>query len=144
MFHPKRHQYFIKFLLQCLFIFISSAIFCQDKPAITDPITGSWKGSSICQVKPSGCHDEIAVYHISTSNKPTVYHVNGCRVVNGAEVSMGKLDFSYTKTTGVLFHRDEERDMNITLTVKNNNIEGTLVSKGVLERVIRLRKVTDN
>jgi hypothetical protein len=133
----------MKFFLPCLFIFISSAIFCQNSQAISDSITGTWKGTSICQVKPSGCHDEIAVYHISASNKPAIFHVNGCRVVNGAEVSMGELDFSYTKTTGVLFHRDEERDMDITLTVKNNHIEGTLVSKGILERVIRLSKVPD-
>jgi len=28
-----------------------------------DSISGTWKGTSICQVKDSPCHDEVAIYH---------------------------------------------------------------------------------
>jgi len=38
-------------------------------------LTGIWKGTSICQVKPSPCNDEIAVYHISKGEKPNSFHI---------------------------------------------------------------------
>ena len=51
---------------------------------------GVWKGTSICTVRPSGCHDETAVYRISQLGKDSVA-IDGRRVVNGEELEMGVL-----------------------------------------------------
>ena len=56
-----------------------------------DKIEGIWKGTSLCQVKPSACHDENVVYHISKKSA-NVYTIQANKIVNGAEVDMGTFD----------------------------------------------------
>ncbi|MEP7375817.1 MAG: hypothetical protein ABI675_20640 [Chitinophagaceae bacterium] len=36
-------------------------------------LTGTWKGTSICQKKNSPCHDETVVYHISKKQASTLF-----------------------------------------------------------------------
>lgn len=38
-------------------------------------LLGTSKGSSICQVRPSACNDEIAIYHITKGTKTNIYHM---------------------------------------------------------------------
>ncbi|HET6993820.1 MAG TPA: hypothetical protein VFI06_02505, partial [Chitinophagaceae bacterium] len=57
--------------------------------------TGTWKGTSICQIKSSPCHDEIAVYHISKTGKEGIYSMIMNKVVNGVEEDMGVLEYTY-------------------------------------------------
>ncbi|HYK45069.1 MAG TPA: hypothetical protein VEV83_07870, partial [Parafilimonas sp.] len=54
----------------------------------TDKIEGVWKGTSLCQVKPSACHDESVVYHISKKSA-NLYTIQANKIVNDAEVDMG-------------------------------------------------------
>ena len=56
-----------------------------------DKIAGTWKGTSICQVKQSACHDENVVYHISKKSA-NVYTIQASKIVNGAEDDMGTFD----------------------------------------------------
>ncbi|MER3465134.1 MAG: hypothetical protein C4329_12700 [Chitinophagaceae bacterium] len=54
-------------------------------------IVGIWKGTSICQVKSSPCHDEVVVYHIKASGKPNEFSMQMNKIVNGAEEDMATL-----------------------------------------------------
>ncbi len=134
----------MKILVISLLLISQDRIFSQNQLSSNDTsLTGTWKGNSVCQVKNSPCKDEIAVYHISATRKTNTYHIIANKMVNGTETSMGEDDFTFTPANGQLYHKDEERDIVVSLTVKNNNIEGTLVSKGILYRVIKLTRVTD-
>ena len=55
-------------------------------------LLGSWKGTSKCLVRPSACHDEIAVYYITRlSSDTTKFQVRADKIVNGVEEDMGIL-----------------------------------------------------
>jgi hypothetical protein len=42
-----------------------------------DNMNGNWKGTSICQVKNSPCHDETAIYHaVNTEGKTYRFQMN--------------------------------------------------------------------
>ena len=43
---------------------------------------GTWKGTSLCQVKNSPCHDETVVYHISKTDTINVYRNIANKIVN--------------------------------------------------------------
>ncbi len=103
-------------------------------------LTGAWKGSSICQIRPSACNDEIAVYHITASAKPGWYHVVMNKVVNGAEEDMAEYDYRYDPAAETLTALDTVRKLTWKFTVKDQTMEGTLSSQGKIYRVIKLKK----
>lgn len=55
-----------------------------------DPV-GTWRGTSLCQVRPSACRDENVVYRITRTNVPDSLALDGRKIVDGAEVEMGVL-----------------------------------------------------
>ena len=59
--------------------------------AAADPVAGTWEGTSLCQIKPSPCHDEHVVYKIKTMG-PRSYRIEAYKVVGGQEQYMGPLD----------------------------------------------------
>lgn len=80
-----------------------SAVSCQAQQSDPEKITGVWKGTSLCQVKSSPCHDETVVYYISrSSQKDRTYLLKANKIVNDWEVEMGDLDFMYDKTKQTL------------------------------------------
>ena len=108
-----------------------------------DPISGTWKGTSICQVKDSPCHDEIAIYHASKLPGDNTYRFQMNKMVDGKEVEMGPLDFTYdvnaqtltaenssARGKGVWRFKLTGKTMHGTLTIDNN----------VVFRVIDLHK----
>lgn len=129
-----------------LFLFIVSGIICrsgsaQDK-AKTDPIAGTWRGSSLCQVKDSPCHDEIAVYHASKLTA-TTYQFQMNKMVNGKEEEMGPLVFTWNDTLKTLTAINHSRrgDGHWTFQLKGNTMHGTLtVENNTLYRIIDLKK----
>ena len=48
-------------------------------------IAGLWSGTSICQIKNSPCHDEIAAYHASKIEGTNNFSFIMNKVVNGKE-----------------------------------------------------------
>jgi hypothetical protein len=58
-----------------------------------DPIPGTWEGTSLCQVKPSPCHDEHAIYRIKKTSQRR-YQIDAYKVVAGQEEFMGTLAVS--------------------------------------------------
>ena len=88
----------------CLAAIISSVV-AHDMPAQAarpDPV-GTWRGTSLCQVRPSACHDEIVVYRITRTPVRDSLALDGRRIVDGAEVEMGvlgcRLDASSARLT---------------------------------------------
>src|SRR5213083_1222295 len=88
-----------------------SSIFClainssqaQNSLAKVDTLlVGTWKGTSICQVKNSPCHDETVVYHISKNTGVDTFYINASKIVNGAEEEMGIVPCVYNKKTNQL------------------------------------------
>jgi hypothetical protein len=55
-----------------------------------DPV-GTWRGTSLCQVRPSACNDEIVVYRITRTTARDSLALDGRKIVNDAEVEMGVL-----------------------------------------------------
>lgn len=91
-------------LINILLGIICIAIFgkAQTSTNQKDPILGTWKGISICQVKNSSCADEVIVCHISKAAAPDTYKFVMNKMVNNAEASMGELDFIYNEAESTL------------------------------------------
>lgn len=132
--------------IKLLFLFIiSGIIYCagsaRDK-AKADPITGTWRGSSLCQIKDSPCRDEIAVYHVSRLT-PTTYQFQMNKMVNGKEEEMGPLVFTWNDTLKTLtaVNKSSRGDGHWSFQLKGNTMHGTLtVEKNTLYRIIDLKK----
>ncbi|HMD01096.1 MAG TPA: hypothetical protein VKH37_13125 [Ferruginibacter sp.] len=126
-------------------LFIAIILFtsmCHKAVASADDslIIGTWKGTSICQVKDSPCHDEIAAYHIAKGDRPGTYRVVGNKIVNGVEEEMGVLDFDFDATTNTLTYANRAHNSIWKFKVTHRTMEGTLVVKGQLYRIIKLKK----
>ena len=52
---------------------------------------GVWRGTSLCLVRPSACHDEVVVYRISRANKSDSLTMDARKIVNAREEEMGIL-----------------------------------------------------
>jgi hypothetical protein len=100
-------------------------------------LIGVWKGSSICQIKNSPCHDETVVYYISKKPGIDTFYIHGYKIVNAVEEEMGILPFTVNKKTNQLISTSYGL---WTFTIKQRKMEGTLVSKGALYRIINLIK----
>ena len=58
--------------------------------ATPDPV-GTWRGTSVCQVRPSACNDESVVFRITRTAARDSLALDGRKIVDGAEVEMGVL-----------------------------------------------------
>ena len=83
----------MKFKIIFSFVVSNLTILCRlaGQASNDSLIIGVWKGTSLCQVKTSPCHDETVVCHISKAGKPNEYNVLMNKIVNGAEEDMGTL-----------------------------------------------------
>jgi hypothetical protein len=73
-----------------------------------DPVAGRWEGTSLCQVRPSPCHDEHAVYHLSAAGGGH-YRMLMNKVVGGVEEEMGVLDGVFDARAGTLTAASRDR-----------------------------------
>jgi hypothetical protein len=103
-------------------------------------ILGTWKGESICQIKSSPCHDEIAVYHLSKLKEPNIFEFVMNKMVNGKEEDMGVLQYVYDDKLQTLTCLDEKHNAIWKFKIKGNTMEGTLMYKDQLYRIIHLKK----
>ena len=69
---------------------LARAAFAQ-VPATTSNPVGVWRGTSLCTVHPSACHDEVVVYRITRVNATDSLSIDGRKIVNGQEEEMGVL-----------------------------------------------------
>ena len=107
-------------------------------------LTGTWKGTSICQIKSSPCNDEIAVYHIAKGTKAGTFHVVANKVVNGKEEDMGESDYTFNAADNSFNSYIEQYKVTIKFIVKGNSMEGTLMRDKTVYRIIKLQKTSSN
>ena len=62
----------------------------QAPAGASDPV-GVWRGTSLCQVRPSACNDELVVYRITRVKASDSLSMDARRIVNAQEVDMGVL-----------------------------------------------------
>ena len=133
----------LKIAIVILFGLGLTTSFClaqKTQQAQKDAVVGAWKGTSICQVKNSPCHDEIDVYHISKTEKQNVYRCMGNKIVNGQEVEMGTIDFVYDASKHSLTNIQNESGK-WAFEINGDSMHGTLFSNNVLYRVVDLKRL---
>ncbi|HKN65331.1 MAG TPA: hypothetical protein VJW73_03595 [Gemmatimonadaceae bacterium] len=52
---------------------------------------GTWRGTSVCLVRPSPCHDETVVYRITQMKAADSVSIDARKIVRGQEEEMGVL-----------------------------------------------------
>jgi len=109
-----------------------------------DKIEGRWKGTSLCQVKASACHDEDVVYHISKKSA-NLYIMQASKIVNGSEEDMGtfvSVVYDETKQTLRFIMKDKQERSNVWLfRIEGMQIHGTLtINENTLFRIVELKK----
>jgi len=109
----------------------------------TDPVAGSWEGSSLCTVKPSPCHDEHVIYRISAT-QPRHYRVDAYKLVAGKEDFMGAIDVTLdaegADLDGAVISGGQFRGR-LHMTLKGRHLSGRMTkSNGTLYRLIEADK----
>lgn len=82
-------------LRTCLAAVIAAVVLARRAPAQamardTNPV-GVWRGTSVCQVRRSPCHDEVVVYRITRAKASDSIVVDARKLVNAREEEMGVL-----------------------------------------------------
>jgi hypothetical protein len=103
-------------------------------------LVGVWKGSSICQIKNSPCHDEQVVYHISKNNRDSSFNMIMNKIVDNKEENMGTLKFLFDPQQGTLISIDTTRKARWEFKIKDKSMNGTLIYQGELYRIIEVKK----
>jgi len=80
------------------------------KTVTAQSFEGIWKGTSLCQIKNSPCHDEVVVYHISKDSNGKSYEVIANKIVDGKEDYMGTIPFTYDSKQKVFVSVDSVRN----------------------------------
>jgi hypothetical protein len=100
-------------------------------------VTGTWRGQSTCEIKASACRDELNIYGISDiPEKSGRVAVTGSKIVDGHEVVMGTLEWSYDAQK----HALQSPDGAFQLTLNDDHLEGTLTRDNAVFRRIFLTK----
>lgn len=63
---------------------------------------GTWRGTSLCLVRPSACNDEVVVYRITTAKGADSLSLDARKIVRGQEEEMGVLSCHFTAATGTV------------------------------------------
>jgi hypothetical protein len=73
----------------------------SQQPAAMSPM-GTWRGTSVCLVRPSACNDEIVVYRIAPTKAADSLTLDARKIVRGEEQEMGVLTCRIASTNGPL------------------------------------------
>ena len=110
------------------------------KTVTAQSFEGIWKGTSLCQIKNSPCHDEVVVYHISKDSTGRSYEVIANKIVDGKEDYMGTIPFTYDSKQKVFVSVDSVRNARWEFKIAGSAMKGTLMYKGDLFRIIDVKK----
>ena len=109
--------------------------------ASPDPLAGTWEGTSLCQVKPSPCHDEHAIYVI-TLERPLHYKIDGYKLVAGQRDFMGSFNVTLAgmELDGPVISGGRVHGR-LHMTLKGSHLSGRMtLPDGTLFRLIELDK----
>jgi hypothetical protein len=115
----------------------------SQKPTSDESVlAGDWRGDSICQVRPSACHDEDSLYHFTkVEGKPGAYSLKADKIVNGQAVTMGTSDCSYDAKAQALECSIPDRAI-LRFTWEGKEMRGTMtLTDKTLWRKLTLKKV---
>jgi hypothetical protein len=103
-------------------------------------LLGKWRGSSSCVARNTSCHEETVVYNLSNfKDKPGYVSINADKIVNGAAVNMGTLEFRYDHAERMLVCEYSQGVWRIK--VSDGKMEGSLtLPDGTEFRRVMLRK----
>lgn len=107
-----------------------------------DPIAGTWEGTSLCQVKPSPCHDEHVIYRVQMT-APQHYRLDAYKILAGKELYMGAIDLSFVPSASQLRGTiaSSRGSSTVLLDLKGNHLSGRLtLTDGTLYRRIEVDK----
>ena len=104
-------------------------------------VVGVWKGTSLCTVKPSPCHDETVVYHFTApAEKKGRLKLSADKIVNGKEEWMGDLDCDVHAEKSTITCDIKGRPV-WQFAVEGDAMSGTLVLEdGTLYRKIEVKR----
>jgi hypothetical protein len=75
---------------------------CAQTPANNAGPIGVWRGTSLCLVRPSACHDEVVVYRVARISGSDSVSFDARKIVNGQEEEMGVLHCGVDATGAAL------------------------------------------
>jgi hypothetical protein len=102
---------------------------------------GDWRGTSLCQVHPSACNDEQAVYHISAIGSG--FHMQMNKIVGGEEQEMGAIDAKFDASSATLTGTTHDRQGRPGLwrfVLAGDRLAGTLTVGGTVYRRIEVTR----
>ena len=102
-------------------------------------LIGIWKGTSLCQIKSSPCHDEQVVYHISKGDHANEFKVLMNKVIQGVEEEMGTLVGTFSGNQRELICSPKPNSI-WRFKLTNQKLEGTLYYNKELYRIISVTK----
>jgi len=88
----------------CIAAVIASALahsLPAQAPVRPDPV-GTWRGTSLCQLRLSACHDEVVVYRITRTRTTDSLSMDARKIVDGQEEDMGVLGCRFDATSARL------------------------------------------
>ena len=88
----------VALLIPMVLTFASSPLCAQHAPT---PV-GTWRGTSLCLVRPSPCNDEIVVYRVAPVNAKDSLTMDARQLVNGEEEEMGVLGCHFDRASAQL------------------------------------------
>ena len=93
-------------------------------PAQPPAPVGTWRGTSVCLVRPSACNDEIVVYRITPMKSADSLAVDARKIVRGEEQEMGVLGCRLVPPSGQLTCSIPQGVW--TFRVRNDSLSGEL------------------
>jgi hypothetical protein len=121
-------------------LLLLTCLLALGKVSTAQSLIGVWKGTSLCQVKNSPCHDENVVYHISKIGRDDSYQIGASKIIDGKEDDMGTLNFTFDPQLKILFSVDSAKQFRWEFKITGKEMHGTIILKGNLYRIIELKK----
>jgi hypothetical protein len=128
----------MKTFIASVFLTLVAAYPRAQNPNLDISITGIWKGTSLCQVKNSPCHDETVVYYITQVQGMDTFNIAANKIVNGKEEEMGVIGCKLDRKNNRLLSSSYNGLW--TFNFKGKVLDGTLYHNGNLYRIIKLTK----
>jgi hypothetical protein len=122
-----------------MFSTIAVLIFIFALTIIGRDIAGTWKGTSLCTIKDSPCHDEQVVYLVEKPDAAGNMRIQMDKVVNGKQELMGTLKCNFDRESSTITCPMKDKEWKFTIS--GNKMDGTLIlADGRLYRRISVTK----
>jgi hypothetical protein len=107
--------------------------------AQTAKLAGDWKGTSLCTIKSSPCHDENVIYHVTEPNPAGDLTIQMDKIVEGKPEFMVTLDCKFDSRASTVTCPMKNGEWRFTVAA--NKMTGTLkLPDGTLYRNISVQR----